>query len=253
MDSKTIRRALRGGLYLIALTVILFSASPALAQVDFTTDEAAFLARNPDLQFQDFLGKVLTMPEVCANPANSSSNDDCFTPGQILPDISFFAGPSGLPNALVLFNGNFFGNNNPPNVLAANIGGTGDSFDIIFTAPGINAVGLNAGCVQEGDECIIGTTVRVSVFGDSGLLGSIVIPVTSAFNSFLGISTVEPITEISMLDENDDAIQGVLNVWFGTRVNPRIPTLSEWGMIAAAAGLMLVGVFYAVKRRRLNV
>ena len=93
----------------------------------------------------------------------------------------------------------------------------------------------------------------MSVFGDSGLLGSIVIPVTSAFNSFLGISTVEPITEISMLDENDDAIQGVLNVWFGTRVNPRIPTLSEWGMIAAAAGLMLVGVFFAVKRRRLNV
>ena len=253
MDSKTIRRALRGGLYLIALTVILFSASPALAQVDFTTDEAAFLARNPDLQFQDFLGKVLTMPEVCANPANSSSNDDCFSPGQILSDIEFIVDPGLSPNALVLFEGDFFGNNNPPNVLASNVGGVGDDFDIIFTEPNINAVGINAGCLSESDTCIIGRTVRVSVFGGSGLLGTIVIPVTSAFNSFLGISTVEPITEISMLDENDDAIQGVLNVWFGTRVNPRIPTLSEWGMIAAAAGLMLVGVFYAVKRRRLNV
>ncbi|MEW6146194.1 MAG: hypothetical protein AB1598_14370 [Thermodesulfobacteriota bacterium] len=29
-----------------------------------------------------------------------------------------------------------------------------------------------------------------------------------------------------------------------------IPTLSEWGMLAAAAGLMLVGVFFAVRRRR---
>ena len=29
-----------------------------------------------------------------------------------------------------------------------------------------------------------------------------------------------------------------------------IPTLSEWGMIAAAGGLMLVGVFFAVKRLR---
>jgi hypothetical protein len=29
-----------------------------------------------------------------------------------------------------------------------------------------------------------------------------------------------------------------------------IPTLSEWGMIAAASGLMLVGVFFAVRRRR---
>ncbi len=29
-----------------------------------------------------------------------------------------------------------------------------------------------------------------------------------------------------------------------------IPTLSEWGMIAAAAGLGLVGVFFAVRRRK---
>jgi hypothetical protein len=34
------------------------------------------------------------------------------------------------------------------------------------------------------------------------------------------------------------------------RVPTDIPTLSEWGMIAAAAGLMLVGVFFAVKRLR---
>ena len=32
-----------------------------------------------------------------------------------------------------------------------------------------------------------------------------------------------------------------------------IPTLSEWGMIAAAAGLVLVGVFYAVRRKRAAV
>ncbi len=31
-----------------------------------------------------------------------------------------------------------------------------------------------------------------------------------------------------------------------------IPALSEWGMAAAAGGLMLVGVFFAVKRRRSN-
>lgn len=29
-----------------------------------------------------------------------------------------------------------------------------------------------------------------------------------------------------------------------------VPTLSEWGMIAAAAGLGLVGVFFAVRRRK---
>ena len=38
-----------------------------------------------------------------------------------------------------------------------------------------------------------------------------------------------------------------------TFVNVRpasIPTLSEWGMIAAAAGLMLVGVFFVIRRRK---
>jgi hypothetical protein len=32
-----------------------------------------------------------------------------------------------------------------------------------------------------------------------------------------------------------------------------VPTLSEWGMIAAAAGLMIVGVFFAVRRSRAAV
>lgn len=31
-----------------------------------------------------------------------------------------------------------------------------------------------------------------------------------------------------------------------------IPTLSEWGMIAAAAGLAVVGVFFAMRRKRLQ-
>lgn len=36
-------------------------------------------------------------------------------------------------------------------------------------------------------------------------------------------------------------------------VEASIPTLSEWGMIAAAAGLMMVGVFFAVRRKRMRV
>jgi hypothetical protein len=32
-----------------------------------------------------------------------------------------------------------------------------------------------------------------------------------------------------------------------------IPTLSEWGMLAAAAGLMIVGVYFAVRKRRAQV
>ncbi len=37
------------------------------------------------------------------------------------------------------------------------------------------------------------------------------------------------------------------------RMEPtEIPTLSEWGMIAAATGLMIVGVYFAVRRRKIQ-
>jgi hypothetical protein len=41
--------------------------------------------------------------------------------------------------------------------------------------------------------------------------------------------------------------------FFNVRGAAPIPTLSEWGMIAAAAGLGLVGMFFVLKRRRAAV
>lgn len=41
-----------------------------------------------------------------------------------------------------------------------------------------------------------------------------------------------------------------INVPEGTSLSA-IPTLSEWGMIAAAGAMLLAGAFYAVRRRRL--
>ena len=38
--------------------------------------------------------------------------------------------------------------------------------------------------------------------------------------------------------------------FFNVRTERTIPTLSEWGMIAAAGGLVLVGVFFALRRRK---
>ena len=35
-------------------------------------------------------------------------------------------------------------------------------------------------------------------------------------------------------------------------LNANVPTLSEWGMIAAAAGLGLIGVFFAVRRKKMQ-
>lgn len=43
---------------------------------------------------------------------------------------------------------------------------------------------------------------------------------------------------------------GAAICYFFNTPRTNIPTLSEWGMIAVAAGLGLVGVFYAMRRRR---
>jgi hypothetical protein len=46
------------------------------------------------------------------------------------------------------------------------------------------------------------------------------------------------------------SFQGFAECTFTNRGPSNIPTLSEWGMIAAAAGLIIVGIFFAVRRRR---
>jgi hypothetical protein len=46
-----------------------------------------------------------------------------------------------------------------------------------------------------------------------------------------------------------EGIQGECT-FVNVRATENIPTLSEWGMIAAAVGLGLTGMWFAVRRRR---
>lgn len=245
-----------GKLYLILLTLFLFSVTPALAQVNFTFDEAEFLAQNPNLQFQDFLGTFVAPGDllVCDDVVDSSTNDDCFNPGQILPGLVFQANPQGLgPAEIILVGSDFFGNANPTNALIANQFGSG--LDILFTAPNTTAVGITAGCLLEFEPCTP-RNMSISVYGENGLIGTTNLLVSDAFDSFLGITSDEPIVEVLLDNEipmSGEFQNGLLDLRFGTRefaVN--IPTLSEWGMIVAVTGLMLVGVLFAVRRRKMH-
>lgn len=48
-----------------------------------------------------------------------------------------------------------------------------------------------------------------------------------------------------------DVEVGLVVCEFLNRISPdKIPTLSEWGMISVAAGLGMIGVFFAVRRRK---
>ncbi len=234
----------------VFIITLLISLSPALAQVTFTSDQAQFLADNPGAASQGFRSHAIPADEFtnCNSPVNSRSNDECFTPGFILPGLDLTINLQDGIDLFVLFGPDYRGSGSPPNVLAASIVNT--TLDVKFPVLGADAVGVLLGCLQsENGSC--DTAMTVEVFGlDGEFLGQTVVQGRSLFNSFLGIESSAPIARVSIIvPAPSENVPGVTQVWFDLATRS-IPTLSEWGMIAAAAGLMLAGVFFAVRRLR---
>jgi len=233
------------------------SSAPAQAQIEFVFHEDQFINMNPVIEIQDFThggpppnGDFLE----CDTPVSSASNDECFRPGDILEGISFTQSPDP-DNNILLLGTDSRGSQNPPFVLTNN---NFESDFVINFAPAVNAVGLNVGCAEVDGPC--SANVNVRVYGGSALLGFTTISVTNDFDTFVGMMTSEPIVRVVLEPAGGtQQIRGVQNVFFGQTDpgaepgGPRvssIPTLSEWGMMAAAAGFALVGAFYAVRRKR---
>ena len=229
----------------------------ASAQVIFSSDEAQFLSDNPDLDFQNFLSAPV--PDgtfvVCNAPVDANSNDDCFTPGQILPGIAFIDNPGPDPGSMLVFGADYALNANPRGPLTTNT--FADTFDIVFSASDTTRVGFVAGCIDSTGPCSDQMTVQVFGEGDA-LIGSTSVAVSSAFTSFVGVTSEETITRINLSDTINPltAVEGILNISFGAPPTPppapvvtNIPTLSEWGMIATALMLAAFGLL-ALRRRR---
>jgi hypothetical protein len=53
----------------------------------------------------------------CDAPVNSASNDDCFSPGEIIPGVRFVDNPGPETDGLALLGANFAGTSNPGNIL----------------------------------------------------------------------------------------------------------------------------------------
>ena len=221
--------------------------------VEFTNVEGVFLENNPEVELQRFNSRQLAEDTVvnCASPVNASSNDDCFTPGFISPFLTFLVSQMSDPTLFALMGANFQGQGNPPNVLITSLPVT--SFDILFPSLKASAVGLRIGCVTDADEACV-AELLVEVFGNGPeSIGSTTVLAGVLFDTFLGIESDEPISRVSIyLTVQDPAIfQGIERIWFEASPSAApIPTLSEWGMIAAAAGFALIGMLYAVRRRK---
>lgn len=235
---------------LIITALLILPSSAAFAQVDFNSNEGQFIQQNPNLRSQTFqAGKVgVGEGENCDTPVDRDSNDNCFSPGDILPGIAFTTDPD---NGDITLNGPLvLDNNNPVKVLVPD-GSVQDSV-ILFPGNVVTAVGINIGCLFDfQQQSCDNETYFVDVYGaNDELLGSTTVPVTSLFDTFVGITSSVPIEKIQFGDANPQVLSfnGVSRVIFPLPEGITIPTLSEWGMIAAVLGFGLIG-FIAIRRR----
>jgi len=234
----------------VLLFSIVFSYGAA-AQTQLTNNEAQFFAENPGLAIQNFsAGKVSTgVFESCEVPIDENSNDNCFDPGTIFPGIQFQNGPIPINFGLVLAGPNVLGNTNPVNVLIPET--YLSDFEIVFPEGNVRAAAIHAGCLlDDAGPCTSVYEVRVLGVGDVTLAATD-ISATDQFDSFIGVTSSEVITKIVLTNISDLSFKGVRDVIFPIPGGASsIPTLSEWGMIATAAGFALIGIFYAVRRRK---
>ncbi|HML96650.1 MAG TPA: IPTL-CTERM sorting domain-containing protein [Thermodesulfobacteriota bacterium] len=256
MNMKTCRR-FAAPLAVIAALFCLSSA-PAAAQTKFVYNQNEFIKMNPVIDIQDFT-HANQPPALdflqCDTPVNSNSSDECFSPGDILEGISFTQSPDP-DNNILLLGTDSRGSQNPPFVLTNN---NFESDFVINFDPAVNTVGLNMGCAEVDGPCSTG--VNVKIYGSSSALGFTSVSVTNDFDTFVGMTTSEPIERVVLEPAGGtQQVRGVQSVYFG-QTEPgaepggpggsvNVPTLSEWGMIAAAVGFAFVGVFYALRRRK---
>ncbi len=232
---------------LIIAVLLVLPLTPAFAQVDFTPSEGEFVLANPQVLEQNFQSGNVAPGELesCDSPVNLDSDGDCFNPGDIFPGIQFDSIPPGDMNLAGSF---WSANQNPMNALTPD--GSTQSMEITFPDNAINAAGLTLGCLDDNGGCI-GDLVGVDVFGAGGeLLGSTQAFVSSQFNTFVGITSVEIIERIVISDANPQTVsfRGLSRVLYPLQDEVDIPTLSEWGLIATVLGLGIIGLF-AIRRR----
>lgn len=185
----------------------------------------AFDAAFPGLPVEDFENRT-TVPyfglpntSVCMDdgPWNHETNDACFSPGAILPGISFSTTPK--PNRatkpMVALEGGIFG------VFTAAIGPTwwDDDLIITFTEP-VCAVGLDW---QDPDFPPEFTALTIRVYGPGDVpIGSIV----DATEGFVGISAAGTIARIEFDDSNHRVGELVDDVAFGCACQPNVQAIA---------------------------
>ena len=166
--------------FAFAVLIVFGTTIAVTAQTNFYTDRATFEADFPGLALEDFEEGMVGAGGVvlCDEPVNSASNDACFVPGDIIPDVDFRSSSAG---GMVILGSGIIGNASivlGPNFFA-------DSYIINMTGTTF-AAGMDLWVGADG-------TVDVNVFdgpdGTGALLGSTSVAVTGGVGQFTGVES----------------------------------------------------------------
>ena len=185
----------------LAVTAFAGNASATAASrgaLQFFSDQAAFdaaLGVPANLTIENFDGgaNVGPFPTLCGEPMGATSNDACFTPGQLAPGFGI---TSTSGDGIIIFPNGFLG----PNAPTRQVGAT-DFADatIVSFAPSISAAAAD---VYGG---LSSNAVDVEVFDESGTsLGPTVLPpaATRDTATFVGVISPVAIGKITFNAEN---------------------------------------------------
>jgi hypothetical protein len=152
----------------------------------FYTDLPSFRAANPGLAVEDF--EEGNVGFGFDSPLNSTSSNDAFSPGDILPGVDFSNNPD---NNLALVDSSHYpgllsktlikGSEAPP--------GGSSSLDIVFSGDNIYAVGFHLYHTTGGSTGLIAADNDISIYGTMGLLGSQNVTTSDTGPVFFGVSS----------------------------------------------------------------
>jgi hypothetical protein len=217
--------------------LVLGTMGRADAILTFYVNRAAFDAANPGLPIEGFQN-ANTGTAAFTGPLDMNSNNASFSPGDILPGITFQDNPG--PDAGAMFVAGPGQSTNPTTAIGQNFPAS-DAMDILLN-PGVNAVAFDifqnfGGGSQSG----VTQPYPVNIFGASGLLGSTIVLVATGQSGFFGVSSDVPGEIVRVSLNHAGAFDVIDNVAFGASRQdvPEPSTLAFAG--AMGIGLLALG------------